>query len=78
MASVKALYPKTTLARARKVVTIAYLTILERNPDKQGLEMWSKKYANGEIDDIDLAYNFFMSAEYQARFKKESKTNLIK
>ena len=76
MATVKALYPKTTLARAKKVVTIAYLTILDRNPDKQGLEMWSKKYASGEIDDIDLAYSFFTSNEYQKRFKK--KTYLVK
>lgn len=62
---------KINITKARKIVTIAFYTILNRKPDEQGLNYWSKILSNGTIDETDLYYSLFTSTEYQELLKKK-------
>ena len=59
------------ITRAKKIVTIAYYTVLNRAPDKSGLNTWSAQLRDGKMDDIDLYYALFTSKEYQDSLKKK-------
>lgn len=61
---------KMNITKARKVVTIAFYTVLNRAPDSTGLKYWSEQLRDGKIDDIDLYYGLFTSKEYQQKMKK--------
>lgn len=62
---------KMNIVKARKIVTIAYELLLDRSPDKAGLEFWAKKVSSGEVDENDLMYSFITSSEYQKNKKKK-------
>lgn len=67
------------LSKAKQIVTIAYYTILNRPPDKQGLEHHAKLLMDNKIDEIDLAYALFTSKEYQGKIKNnQKKVDLVK
>lgn len=59
------------ITKARKLVTIAYYTILNRAPDKSGLEFHAKRLSNGSCDETDLYYDLFTSKEYANLLKKK-------
>ena len=61
---------KMNIIQARKIVTIAYELILDRSPDKSGLNYWANKLSSGEINENDLIYSFVTSNEYQNNKKK--------
>lgn len=63
---------KMNIIKARKVVTIAYYTVLNRKPDHLGLNSWANKLRDGIIDEVDLYYELFNSKEYQNMLKKKS------
>ena len=62
---------KMNITKARKLVTIAYYTVLNRAPDSAGLNDWARKLSAGSIDETDLYYSFFTSKEYQNLMKKK-------
>ena len=58
--------------KANRIVTVAYYTILNRKPDKNGLTHFSKKLiSDPDYDETDLAYDLFTSAEYNMNLIKE-------
>lgn len=62
---------RMNITKARKLVTIAYYTVLNRAPDTTGLNDWARKLSSGSIDETDLYYAFFTSKEYQNLMKKK-------
>ena len=62
---------KMNITKARKIVSIAYYTVLNRAPDSAGLNDWAKKLSAGTIDETDLYYSFFSSKEYQNLMKQK-------
>lgn len=60
--------------RAKKIVTIAYYTILNRKPDNSGLTTYTNKIISSGWDDVDVAYALFTSKEYQDLLKKQKKS----
>ena len=62
-----------TNEKAKKLVTIAYYTILNRPPDSSGLAHFTKLLTSGKFDETDLSYALFTSKEYQSKFIKQVK-----
>lgn len=61
------------ITKARKIVSIAYYTILNRAPDEDGLKYWSNLLVAGKIDETDLSYSLFSSKEYAESLKKNKR-----
>ena len=59
-------------SREARVVALAYLIVLNRYPDEEGLKHWTEKLSNDEIDETDLYYYLMTSDEYEKQ-KKEVK-----
>lgn len=64
---------KLNITQARKIVTIAYYTVLNRKPDDSGLKSWSNDLVSGKITETDLYYGLFTSKEYQLLLEKQNK-----
>ena len=60
-------------SEAIKLVTVAYITLLNRNPDKEGLKYYMAKLMAGELDELGLTYAIMTSDEYQQSMKKKER-----
>ena len=58
-------------SEAESIVIIGYCTVLNRQPDKSGMEYWKPKLMSGEITEDEFVASLFSSDEYKKNSKKK-------
>ena len=60
---------KYNITQARKIITICYEIILDRNATKTEIDHWAKKLVSNEMSETDIVYHFVTSKEFQNKRK---------